>query len=414
MSLDLSGKKENDKTKNSTTKEYKWKELLYELFYEIKSETLGCKIEMEEEEYQENIRSITIPLLINYIHESIQILLKKKIDDSKEKQKEEDKIYYETLYTKNSIAPLILEEKKQYENIIRKLEEKERFLTKIKFMSSLQKEAMENKIGEYMEIEEEFEEMKTKLKYEDGRFLNNDRKDNEILIIRSENSNLKKSIKTLEERITFLEKDKEQKKQIINKLQEEINQYKKQLKEIQKDSHSINININNLTGTNSKSLLTNDTNNAKSNHNNKISGKNIGKNLLFSYRKIKTKLINNKNRNEDILCTRNESIEKINSNLLNKYLIINKMNKNNIHLNNSCVKKKVNNFHISNNQKQNYYNNSSYHIPFLNRTNIKNIDIIKKIMSYHSIGNKGNNSSRSSSKKVKVKNNKSINHRSLS
>jgi hypothetical protein len=30
MSLDLSGKKENDKTKNSTTKEYKWKELLYE------------------------------------------------------------------------------------------------------------------------------------------------------------------------------------------------------------------------------------------------------------------------------------------------------------------------------------------------------------------------------------------------
>ena len=27
---------------------------------------------------------------------------------------------------------------------------------------------MENKIGEYMDMEEEFEEMKTKLKYEDG------------------------------------------------------------------------------------------------------------------------------------------------------------------------------------------------------------------------------------------------------
>ena len=48
---------------------------------------------------------------------------------------------------------------------------------------------MENKIEEYMEMEDEFEEMKTKLKYEDGRFLKNDRKDNEIIIIRGENSN---------------------------------------------------------------------------------------------------------------------------------------------------------------------------------------------------------------------------------
>ena len=413
MSLDLSEKKENDKSKNNAKKELKWKELLYELFYEIKSETLGSKIEIEEEEYQENIRSITIPDLINYIHASIQILLKKKIDDTKEKQKEEDKIYYQDLYTKNSTTPLMMEEKNQYENIIRRLEAKERFLTKIKFMNSLQKEAMENKIGEYIEMEEEYEEMKTKLKYENGRFLNNDRKDNEILIIRSENSNLKKNIKKLEERIEFLEKDQEQKKEIINKLQEEIDQFKKQINEVQKDSHSINININNLSGTNSKSLVTNDINNMKSNIYN-ISRKNIDKNILFPYRKIKTKLINNQNRNEDILCTRNESIEKINSNLLNKYLIINKMNRNNIHLNNSCAKKKMNNFQISNNQKPNYVNNSSYHIPIFNRTNIKNVDIIKKIMSYHSIGNKGNISSRSNSKKVKIKNNKSISHRSLS
>ena len=413
MSLDLSEKKENDKSKNNAKKELKWKELLYELFYEIKSETLGSKIEIEEEEYQENIRSITIPDLINYIHASIQILLKKKIDDTKEKQKEEDKIYYQDLYTKNSTTPLMMEEKNQYENIIRRLEAKERFLTKIKFMNSLQKEAMENKIGEYIEMEEEYEEMKTKLKYENGRFLNNDRKDNEILIIRSENSNLKKNIKKLEERIEFLEKDQEQKKEIINKQKEEIDKFKKQINEVQKDSHSINININNLSGTNSKSLVTNDINNMKSNIYN-ISRKNIDKNILFPYRKIKTKLINNQNRNEDILCTRNESIEKINSNLLNKYLIINKMNKNNIHLNNSCAKKKMNNFQISNNQKPNYVNNSSYHIPIFNRTNIKNVDIIKKIMSYHSIGNKGNISSRSNSKKVKIKNNKSISHRSLS
>ena len=44
-------------------KEHEWKELLYTLFYEIKSEILGCKIEIEEEEYQENIRLISIPNL---------------------------------------------------------------------------------------------------------------------------------------------------------------------------------------------------------------------------------------------------------------------------------------------------------------------------------------------------------------
>ena len=36
--------------------------------------------------------------------------------------------------------------------------------------------------------------MKEKLKYEEGTFLDNDRKDHEILILRAENSNLKKPI----------------------------------------------------------------------------------------------------------------------------------------------------------------------------------------------------------------------------
>ena len=49
--------------------EHEWKELLYTLFYEIKSEILGHKIEIEEEEYQENVRTITIPKLVKYIHD---------------------------------------------------------------------------------------------------------------------------------------------------------------------------------------------------------------------------------------------------------------------------------------------------------------------------------------------------------
>ena len=115
---------------------------------------------------------------------------------------------------------------------------------------------MENKISEYMEMEDEFEEMKTKLKYEEGRFLKNDRKDNEIIIIRGENSNLKQSIKKLEEKISELEKDKQDKTKMINELQENMKKFKVKLKDLEQqneilNAHCINININNVNGNNS-------------------------------------------------------------------------------------------------------------------------------------------------------------------
>ena len=164
-----------NKNKNS---EHKNKELLYNLFYEIKSEILGSKIEIEEEEYQENIKKISIPKLITYIHDSIQILISSKIELSKNQQKLEDEKMFQknNKLSKSEHSSIQISERQNYENIIKKLEEKERFLSKIRFQDKLQKEAMENKINEYMDMEDEFEEMKTKLKYEDGRFLNNDRK----------------------------------------------------------------------------------------------------------------------------------------------------------------------------------------------------------------------------------------------
>jgi hypothetical protein len=169
------------------SKEYKWKDMLYELFYEIKSEILGCKIEMDEDEYEDNVKSITIPKLIDYLHDSIKILIEKKMYDAKVEQKKIDR----KLLANNNNNILALDEKSMYENIILKLESKERYLLTLIFKKDLQINILENKISEYMDMEEEFEEMKTKLKYEDGRFLLNDRKDNEISILRRENSNLK-------------------------------------------------------------------------------------------------------------------------------------------------------------------------------------------------------------------------------
>ena len=72
MSSQLKSDEEKDENKLN---EHKWKEMLYELFYEIKSELLGCKIEIDEEEFQQNIKQITIPKLVDYLHDSIQILI---------------------------------------------------------------------------------------------------------------------------------------------------------------------------------------------------------------------------------------------------------------------------------------------------------------------------------------------------
>ena len=410
-SLEKDNENNNKNSNNNNNNEHKWKELLYELFYEIKSEILCKKIEIEEEDYQENIKAITIPKLVRYIHDSIQILIKKKIEESKIEQKKIDEKYYSILNNKNNYITLNKDEKLQYENIIQKLEAKERILTKIKFQNQLQKDAMENKIGDYMEMEEEFEEMKTKLKYEDGRFLNNDRKDNEIIIIRGENSNLKKYIKKLEQQIKNLENEKQQTINKINKYESEIKQLTIKFEDMQKqnellNAHSINININNLTGTNNKNnSLQNNINNANSkytfNYNNEInncynkeeiiSGKNNdNKNKYFPYQKIKTNILNNKNNNAENFCnTHIEYSDKTKSDFLNKYFTGNKMVKNNMHINNSCIK--VNNYHLKNNNIK--PNNNSY-MPFFNRN--MNYNIMKKIIS-----SGGNNSSRSSSTKIK-------------
>ena len=405
-----------DEKEKSAIKEHKWKELLYELFYEIKSEILGCKIEIEEEEYQENVRAITIPKLVDYLHDSIQILIKKKIDDTKLEQKKRDKRYY----TNNINTPIGLDEKEQYENIIRKLESKERKLSKIIFQNKLQKDVMENKISEYMEMEDEFEEMKTKLKYEEGRFLKNDRKDNEIIIIRGENSNLKQSIKQLEEKINLLEKDKQDKTKIINELQDNMKKFKLKLKDLQKqneilNAHCINININNVNGNNSNKNgnIYNNNNNVNPANLNSPSNKdeNINKNKMMYFQKINKKFLNNKiYKAEALNNTRNESLERTRSELFNKYFVNNKVNKNNNNmlLNNSAVK--INSFQYGNNNRQlNQGNHNELPVPlFSNRMNhMNNYNVIKKnIIS-------GANSSRSNSTKIKGNPHKIINYKYL-
>ena len=440
MTLELDNSQEYNHNNSSKSKskyqkkEHKWKELLYNLFYEIKSEILNTKLEIEEDEYQENINSTTIPQLVNYIHDSIQILLKKKIEDSKEEQKEIDKKYYldKNLKSPENQNKINIEETNfvEYESIIKNLESKQRILTKNVFQQKLQIDAMENKIEEYMEMEDEFEEMKTKLKYEDGRFLNNDRKDNEILIIRGENSILKNEINKLEEKVKSLEEEVNKKDLKIEEINKELENLKNKFDEKQNEANtapSININISNV---HSNSNINNNNNEINNMNNNETDGGNLIKKNIYNpnrnssnfitnskffynyineqisinnkkntfsskkkkektekmnhknyYRnktskdkkllsqKIKTKLLNNKNNICDLLSTtRNESLDRAKQDLLNKYLIGIKGNKNIMNLNNSCMKvnsltgkiyykksgnNNINNIQIQSNKKNN-------------------------------------------------------------
>ena len=382
------------------SKEHKWKELLYELFYEIKSELLGCKIEIDEEEFQQNIKQITIPKLVDYLHDSIQILIKKKMEDAKKEQKKYDIQYY----TNNVNNILNIDEKSQYENLIRKLESKERSLSRIIFKKQLQKDMLENKISEYMDMEEEFEEMKTKLKYEEGRFLKNDRKNNEILILRGENSNLKQSIKQLETKIKNLETDLISKSKKLYEYLDEIKKVNKKYKELQKqneilNANYINININNVNGNNKNSNINN-------NYNNNISypqeeTKNLNKNKILHFQKINKKLLY---KEKTINNTRNEFLERSKSDL-NKCILNNNNKNNNILLNNTTLKVNSPKY---NNKSSNPSNVNELPIPvFSNLMNVNNYNYIQRnIIS-------GINSTRSNSTKIKGNKNKIINYKYL-
>ena len=396
--------------------EYKVKEKLYTLFYELTSEIKGTKIEIDEDDYEENIRTTNVFQIIEYIYQTLQILLDKYKNDN------------------NLIFKPNDNEINQYEKILRKYENDKRKLIKRQFQQKLHRESLEYKLEEYMEMEEEFEEMKTKLKYEDGKFLENDRKDNEIIIIRQENSNLKVMISKLENDI--LVKDK-----LIEDLKEKYNSTQIKLEETEKELNLFsNIDINNVNNLNNNSNLGNNSminfvqknlnnisnisiishkNNNSSNitknsfclcKNNISEIKNIFDLKIFNLKSTKTSTKKNKHihelfgNNKNIISdlsikkintnkkklyhNRNNSmnilLEKKKMNLISKYLSNKKSNRTTINTNNNSNKKKKGN---------NYKNLTCRTKKQSNNTCLK---IIKKIPF---ISQKGNLTNRSLSNK---------------
>ena len=142
--------------------------------------------------------------------------------------------YIEHLKNNNKLNVIL-----QLENIILKLEKDLKYHIKEEFMLKIQKDSLDKKVMKFMEMEEEFQQLKEKVRYERGKFMDNDRKDNEIKILRSENSNIKKEVKKMEIKIKNLEKKNEEDKEIINELKMKIFQKEQKIEELEKELETI-------------------------------------------------------------------------------------------------------------------------------------------------------------------------------
>ena len=233
---------------NSETNEINIKEELYILFLEIKGELNNRCIEIDKEQFDEKVSNFKTKTLINYLKEIVYTLLNNKFQiKPKEKMEIEN----------NNNIPDINTQIYELENEIIKYQADIRNLIQKQFQYKIQKDAMETKLNSYKEMEKDYNLLKEKVKYEEGRFLNNDRKDNEILILREENSNLKKEILKNEKNSKNYEELIESEKKRIKELKTQLSQLNKKL---------ILLESNQL-------ILNNTNNNYSTIHNNTISTK---------------------------------------------------------------------------------------------------------------------------------------------
>ena len=271
------------------------KEELYLLFLEIKEELTKKNIEIDKEQLEEIINTININTLINYIREMVYILIQTKFPKNIEINKNNDN-------NNNKKSELY-----QLENHIRKLEYDIKYLLQKEFQNKIKRDALEIKLNSYIEMENEFEELKEKVKYEGGKFLNNERKDNEIIILRQEKGILKKEIEKYELNNKKFEDKIKSEEEIIKNLNNQINTLNQKISKLellssQKENNnqsntnnsSINININNNGNSSSKWVIKQE-NQEMTNYNNNIY--NNSNSSSFSNFGLKKRKINNFTKN---------------------------------------------------------------------------------------------------------------------
>ena len=129
----------------------------------------------------------------------------------------------------------------QQENMIKKLEFDVKYYLKNLLHYKIQNNSLEIKLNAFVSMEEDYEELKAKVKFEGGKFLENDRKDNEIIILRNENSRIKKEIKKLESQKIVIESEYNEK---IKKLENDIMLLNKKILDLEKNHRESNNDFN--------------------------------------------------------------------------------------------------------------------------------------------------------------------------
>ena len=139
----------------------------------------------------------------------------------------------------------------QMESMIKKLEFDIKYYLKNLLHYKIQNNSLEQKINSLMSIEEDYEDLKQKVKYDGSKFLENDRKENEIMILKNENSKMKKVITNLERQKLILENEKNELYDKVKKLEndnkimdEKIINLEKNIQEKKNNDNNININTN--------------------------------------------------------------------------------------------------------------------------------------------------------------------------
>ena len=272
------------------------KEELYMLYLEIKEELTKKNIEINKEQLEEAINTTKTSTIINYIREMVYILINTKLENKNEKKQ---------INTNNNNKDSDLF---QLENHIRKLEYDIKYLLQKEFQNKIKRDALEMKLNSYMEMENEFEELKEKVKYEGGKFLNNERKDNEIIILRQENGILKKEIEKHEINNKKYETKIKSEEEIIQDLKNQINLLNQKVSKLelltsQKDTNnqsntnnsSINININNNGNSSSKWIIKQE--NQDSHNFNNINNNNLNSSSFSNFGVNKRKINNFKKNN---------------------------------------------------------------------------------------------------------------------
>ena len=285
-------------TQSSNDADFEIKEDLYMLYLELKETLTSKNISLSKDQLSEAINTTSVNIIIEYIREMINILINTKFP------KKEEIIINRTKDEKDR-------EISQMENQIRKLEYDIKFLLQKEFQNKIKRDTLEMKVNSYMEMENEFEELKEKVKYQGGEFLNNERKDNEIIILRQENGILKKEIekheinnkkyeskiKSEQETIQDLTNQISLLNKKVSKLELLISQKENSIQPNTNNSSSINININNNGNSSSKWIIKQENQDHHNNNNNNNYNSNNPNLNSFTNYKIKTRKINNFTKN---------------------------------------------------------------------------------------------------------------------